>query len=356
MKTCVAFLLVVCFVQCASAMRCIYGTEPGHWTNFQWAERPSSGKTLDYNRLDDTPESVWLQTSLEPTEVPFGSAYQVFSETCKLKNILQKFWTENYVERRLIVFVGDSVDAQVLDFLCETYHYKGFKGWKAYVHSHHVINYCILPSGLTVLQIYLLRSSHHEDHLKMKVLDEFFNYQNDTFSNLHFDGTDRSALIGRADEVKEIMNQKPDLMIFSSNYWSLHHFVSQHDQEMTPHLLPESYVMHYIDTTSDLIKTARAAFPATRLAVHTSIEIRTSCEHGNNVDGSNKRIWGKRAYVAQLNAALRFISREVGVELVDYETISKAFQPSQLTADDVHPRSFFSLEMLNLYLNVIRAV
>lgn len=171
-------------------MRCLYGTEPGHWSQFQWDEKPGKGKVLDYNRLDESPESVWLQTSIEPEETPFGSAYQTFSETCKLKNILKKFWTNDHVENRLIVFVGDSIDAQVLDFLCETYHYKGHSGWKAFVHSHKVINYCILPSGLTVVQIYLLRSSHHEDHLKLKILDEFFNYQNDSFAYEHFDGTD----------------------------------------------------------------------------------------------------------------------------------------------------------------------
>jgi hypothetical protein len=330
--------LLVCLLSPALCSRCLYGVEPGHWQHFDWVDTPGRGSTADYNRLDSSAESLWLQTSVEPETTPFGSAYQTFKVECRLRNVLGKYWTQDFFEHKTIVLIGDSSDAHFLDFLCITYHTKGFTGWRAFVHSHHTINYCTLPSGLMLVQVYLLRANHHADHNVIQVVNKFFNARNDSHTYEHFDGTDRRALDGRADDVEPIMRRKPDLIVVSSAYWSLHHFVSQHTEEVTPSVMPEAYVLHYIATTKDLVQTTRAHFPATRILVHTSPEIRTDCAHGArpNSDGSHKHVWGKRAYVAQLNAALRFSATELGVELVDYELISKAFQPSQLTIDGVH--------------------
>lgn len=319
-----------------------------------WEKRFGRGTTLDYNRLDDSPESVWLQTSVPPSGLDFGDAYQTIDSECQLQNKLKLYWSEHQTTQKevTIVFIGDSVDAQLLDFACIEFKERKLKGWKAFVHSHHVINYCILPSGLKLVQIYLLRASHEADHKVIQTLQLFFE-GDDSPAERDFDGTNRSALIGRLDEVKSIVHRRPDLIVMSSAYWSLHHFVGNHRAEVTPHLLPAEYVHHFVDTTSDLVFAARNAFPHSRFALHTSVEIRTSCEHGNNVGAENKRIWGKRSYVAQLNSALRYVGQQKGVELVDYEVISKAFQPSQLTADDIHPHGWFGLEMLNLYLNMV---
>ena len=255
---------------------------------------------------------------------------------------------------KTIVFVGDSMDSHLLEHLCITYNAKGLRGWAAYVRSHHMINYCILPSGLAVVQIYILRSSHDEDHRKLDTLHEFFNNGNDTFSHKHFDGVDTRHLRSRDQDISELMTRKPDLLVLSSNFWNLHHFVSIHSGEKTPEFLPESYIQHFIETTKDLVHTAISYFPATRPLLHTSIEIQTDCQHGHNSEpgAGGGKIWGRRAYVAQLNAAVRFVSRDMGVELVDHEIISKSFQPAQLTIDGVHPKAWFSLEMLNIYLNI----
>ena len=104
-----------------------------------------------------------------------------------------------------------------------------------------------------------------------------------------------------------------------------------------------------------LLAAARAAFPKAQLAVHTSGGIRTDPIFGSNVDNSNHRIWGRKTYVAQLNAALRVVALSGHAKLVDFELMASALTASQLTVDDVHPRSFFSLEIVNVYLNMIAA-
>ena len=70
---------------------CRWGEEPGTWSRTNWDFVPGHGTTLDYFRLDDTMESVWIEGSKEPEDTPFGSAWQALNPDCQLTNVLTQY-------------------------------------------------------------------------------------------------------------------------------------------------------------------------------------------------------------------------------------------------------------------------
>jgi hypothetical protein len=336
--------------------RCWPGTTPGGWLSLEHGVRDGHGggnEWLYYNRLSG-PNAVWLQASTEHPEHPFGSNWRSYDAACPLSNLLARYWTaepDPSVQPATIVLLGDSVDSYFIDFLCGEADSRGVKGWHAFVHSHNIVNYCILPSGLRLVQIYLLRSNAADDLQRVDVVRRLFHGEDDVSG---FDGKDgdRSTLEGRPEEVALFKGTSPDLVVFASAYWPLQHFAGAFSGH-TPLLLPPDFVDSFTSDTLRLVAAARAAFPHAQLAVHTSAGIRTDPIYGSNVDNSNHRIWGRKTYVAQLNAALRVVAQSGHAKLVDFELLAAALTAAQLTVDDVHPRSFFSLEVINVYLNMI---
>lgn len=143
---------------------------------------PQEGR--NYHRLDETGRSLHLEGSVEPEGAPFGSAWESLGMNepgaCALANLLAPFWSPTFVARRTVLLLGDSNDfhscarehplppqrltlgtsplirvRSVLNFLCSEYARRGFPDWHAYVYSHDAMNWCALPSGLTVLQLCL---------------------------------------------------------------------------------------------------------------------------------------------------------------------------------------------------------
>ena len=339
------------------ARYCSFGSAPGTWREFERSPLPGRGthETLSYNRLDDSAKAVWLQTSAESPEAPFGDNWRTLDPACPLRNLLREYWrTSPGGANVTIVLLGDSIDTYFLDYLCIEAARRNVTGWKAYVHSKALVNYCILPSGLRLVQVYLLRSSVADDLRRVDLVRRLFAGDDDVSA---FDGLngDRAVLHGRDAETATLTATPPALVVLSSAYWPLQHFASSFGEQTTPVLLPLAFVDEFTNATRQLVAAARAAFPAAQLAVHTSGGIRTDLQSGTNVDASNKRIWGKKAYVAQLNAALRHVAHAEHCRLVDFELMAAALAPGQFTVDDLHPRSFFSLEVLNVYLNMVAA-
>jgi hypothetical protein len=342
------------------ARYCSFGSLAGTWRAFEAAPLPGRGthETLSYNRLDDSAQAVWLQTSAESPEAPFGGNWRTLDPACPLRNLLREYWRSVPAAggaNVTIVLLGDSVDAYFLDYLCIEASRRNVTGWAAYVHSKALVNYCVLPSGLRLVQVYLLRQSVADDLRRVELVRRLFAGDDDVSA---FDGLngDRAVLQGRAAETAALAATPPALVVLSSCYWPLNNFASAFgDEQATPTLLPPAFVDEFTIATRMLLAAARAAFPAAQLTVHTSGGIRTDPQTGTNVDASNKRIWGKKAYVAQLNAALRHAAHAERCAVVDLELMAAALAPGQLTVDDLHPRGFFSLEVLNVYLNIIVA-
>ena len=119
----------------------------------------------------------------------------------------------------------------------------------------------------------------------------------------------------------------------------------------SPPLLPAAEVESFYHSTAELVRVVRRAFPGVPLVMHTSTEVRTDCDTGSHSVDSEK-VWARRAYVAALNAATRALAAAARLPLVDFELLGQAFQPRQLLWDTQHPRGFFQLEVLNMYLNL----
>lgn len=341
-------LVALCVAAACSrhaAALCAYGSEPGTWTNMHWVVR--TGRYVsnhNYNRLDNSSQSLWLDGSLEPAGTPFGAAWRTLRPACALRNLVAPYWPGGGGGGRdvSLLLVGDSIDSQLLNHLCAEFAARGGAGWNAFVHSHRVVNYCRLPGGpLRVAQQYLLRFSLEEDLARVAELAALYGpAKDDSPAERLFDGVNRSALEGRAEEVAGVADRPPDVVVLGSAYWSLHHFVglmSKEGREHTPELLTPDYLASFAETTGAVARALRAAFPRARLALRTSLEIVTDCATGSHVGLENKRIWGKRAYIAQLNAAMRLIAADQGLELVDFEQMGAAFQARVPTRLGVWP-------------------
>ena len=344
----------------AVAQACKYGTLPVAWTRHQWTLIPGRGITLNYNRLDNTPASVWLATHDDAGGPSFGSGLQSLDPLCPIHNMLSAYFEKNASRpryNRTILFLGDSLDAQILDFVCVRIANLQTGTWFAFVHSHRNVNYCHvqLPNGdfLTLVQMYLLRNSLDDDKQRIDTVQRFFD-NNDSDIIIHFDGTNRSSMDARIQETAIISRSQPDLIVFGGVYWPLHRFVDSMGENNVSVLLPVHYVKTFIHETDAIINYIQFHFHDVRIVMRNSPEIRTDLHTGSNIDGINKRTWGRKSYVAALNEAVKHITRIRMLELFDLYALGSFFQPMQLTGDDIHPNSWFQFELLNLYLNALR--
>ena len=141
------------------------------------------------------------------------------------------------------------------------------------------------------------------------------------------------------------------MIVFGGVYWPLHRFVDSMGENNVSVLLPVHYVKTFIHETDAIINHIQFHFPDIRIVMRNSPEIRTDLHTGSNLDGINRRTWGRKSYVAALNEAVKHITRIRMLELFDLYALGSFFQPMQLTGDDIHPNSWFQFELLNLYLN-----
>lgn len=138
---------------------------------------------FQYSRLDDQPQSIWLNSYKDDGGVPFGSARVSVDPACPLENLVLPFLTGGKsMDPLTILFFGDSLDAQasplphsaecststcipahskahktapftqMLDYVCMEYIRRGGDGWFAFLRNHNQVNYCHLPNGLTLIQ------------------------------------------------------------------------------------------------------------------------------------------------------------------------------------------------------------
>ena len=71
--------------------------------------------------------------------------------------------------------------------------------------------------------------------------------------------------------------------------------------------------------------------------------------------GAQKPYLGKRAHIAQLNAAGKHIALAHGWEVVDLEPVVAKFgHTNRYLRDAIHPQMFLNVEIFNIYLNILR--
>jgi hypothetical protein len=305
--------------------------------------------------LDDTPASVWLESHDDHGGPPFGSALHSLDPLCPIANVLGDFLNGTASRNATILFLGDSLDAQILDFVCGYYSrtHNNTKRWFAFVHSHNVVNYCRIHgdnASLTLVQMYLLRYSLSDDMARVDVVQRFFS-GDDSDTAARFGGANRTALEGRLRECAEIAQRQPDLIVVGGVYWALHRFTE--DASSTAVLLPVNKTKTFVHETVELCKHIEHKFDSVPIAMRNSPEIRTDLHTGSNLDSINKRTWGRKSYVDALNKAIAQVSSTIFHNKLYFDLYSfgSTFQPMQLTADDIHPRAWFQFEMLNLYLH-----
>jgi hypothetical protein len=152
------------------------------------------------------------------------------------------------------------------------------------------------------------------------------------------------------------------MIVFTSSY-AYGPLLFGRTEDLAADLPQDFFVADVQSSTRALMTAARTAFPSSRIALHTasaglSSRMQTrACMHdedSTDVEDNQMRIWsGRKTYVTQLNAALRHVAASEAVALVDVEMMASGLTPSQFTANDLHPRSFFTLEVLNVYLNML---
>lgn len=345
------FLLSFISIWCI-AHACSFGSEPGVWAVSQWKERLGIPGLLSYRRLDDSKDSLWFDHSIENPNIPFGASWITLNRKCVMSNELALFWSPYFVQRRTILILGDSNDSHLLNYLCAEYSQRGRTGWAAYVNSPNIMNYCVLPSGLTIFQMYI-KGVFTGDVSPAYAARDFFLNGTD-----RHDGTEPETVsqrFGRASEVQQLYTLKPDLVLVSSSYWTLQQFTEnlKNADEETPDLVDHVTLRQFSWRMQHLIELCRKLFPTAKVALRTSHEIRTSCDKdGTNSDGSNKRVWGKRAWVSQVNSAIRQVARATDAELVDLQMMADAFTPQKTTSDDIHFKAWLGLELINVLLNI----
>ena len=71
--------------------------------------------------------------------------------------------------------------------------------------------------------------------------------------------------------------------------------------------------------------------------------------------GAQKGYLGKRAHIAQLNAASKHVAMAHGWDIVDLEPmVAKFGHTSRYLRDTIHPEMFLNVEIFNIYLNMLR--
>jgi len=352
--------LVLAFLPGAAARRCLPGSAPGGWQALEHGERepygPSSEEGGGWFRLEGGRAAHHPLSVESPSGPLFGENWRSYDRSCPLQNLLRAHLEPSLAasaKPATLVLMGDSLDASVIEFVCAEAAARKVSGWRAFSGSHTLANYCFLPSGLRILQLYILSASLDDDLRQLEVAQRLFASGEDDISR--FDGIDRASLEGRAEELATLAGGQPDLVVFAAAYWPLQKYAaSVGDERPTPIMLPDSFVTDYQRWVGALLAACRAAFPAAQIAVHTSPGLRTDSETGTNVlPVSQPRIWGKKSYFAQLNAALRVLVHAGHAKLLDLELMAAALTAApQLTRDDLHPRSFFMLEVVNVMLNM----
>lgn len=369
---------------CAAAKRthnsgCRYGSEPGFWQRLSWDEYPNRASEFSVpymTRLENTPESPWPRSPVEAADAPFGSAFRTLRRACQPRPLLRRAaFSERFVRNATIVLLGDSVDGQLLAQACTQAADRGVGGWAAYVHGHAAVNYCSLPSGLHLVQKYVTRHGVDVDATQVADAAAFIAGDDSAAATAHEERAGAASLAARPPEAARIAEAvasaggKPALVVLSpSIYWVLLNLAPEHaklaraglnataaaalsDADASPPVLPVAEVEAFARSTEELVRTVRRAFPGVPVVMHTSTEVLTDCATGMHPIDSQKA-WARRTYVAALNAATRVVAHAARAPLVDFELLGAAFAPAQLLWDSQHPRGFFQLEVLNIYLNL----
>ncbi|MEW5320411.1 MAG: hypothetical protein WDW38_011486 [Sanguina aurantia] len=145
----------------------------------------------------------------------------------------------------------------------------------------------------------------------------------------------------------------PDIVMTSSLLWDVARIHgSQPALLQDPAGLPLAVLRSWAVNYTGVLAFAVRAFPQARLfAAHTTMPPRYSPTTG----AMERPYLGHRTHLVQLNAALRYVTHRLGIELIDYEQLSSRWLEGQrYLADLIHPGRNVSLEIGNILLNYVQ--
>ncbi|KIY96731.1 hypothetical protein MNEG_11229 [Monoraphidium neglectum] len=145
-------------------------------------------------------------------------------------------------------------------------------------------------------------------------------------------------------------NQDPDIVSVSALLWDLARLWFHERGAVQGPELSRDLLQGWMANFTDAVAHARTAFPNAKVfATHTTLPPRFKPSTGL----AAKPYLGRPYYVAQLNAALRTVAAELGLQVVDYAQIGGRFLADQsYLVDLIHPVRDVGLEIINVYLNL----
>lgn len=140
----------------------------------------------------------------------------------------------------------------------------------------------------------------------------------------------------------DLFKGDPDLIIMASNFWDLSRMVLKEKIDISNGLSPDA-IEGYERNLTTWIHHVRETFSnQSHLVFHT---------HPQPAPEAYKQKWDYLPW-HQLNEAGRLVAEKEGLELVDYDRITRPFPPEKWSKDGLHPFDWVSQEILNVYLNI----
>jgi hypothetical protein len=292
---------------------------------------------VDYGWLDTLDVGYW--------NLSRDSGERFILHTFRLENIVHNMKKNKVTESPRILFLGDSTDIRVIANSCE------FLG-------------CSLMSSHPSLEPSEANGKRNNFSI--------FKYSNCSsismgmrfIPGVHQDGPYNQRTHGVPDgrvssfwvrslEAKNMFvqyfNALPEMVVIGSNYWDIARLVLYENYTDSPYVGLSPRVMTSFGRNMTLwIRHLKQILPDIPIVYHTH----TIPKH---TDQGKMRSWKvHQISVDQLNALGMMTARREGVHVVDLRKLSASFTAGALHVDDHHTHDWFNLELLNIYLNILK--
>lgn len=168
----------------------------------------------------------------------------------------------------------------------------------------------------------------------------------------------RKLTLGYRERLKQIQQQwqqyspqPPDAVVVASLLWDIARMYAYELHHLSGSALCVDVVESWMANYTKVVQHAQQLFPDTHnFLYHTSLPPRIFPDTGE----SQLPYLGRRYFIQQLNQAGMTAARQLGLATVDYSKIGDRFLDGQRhLTDNQHPTAAISLEIANIYLNIL---